>query len=61
MKLGEDVLLDIIDIVRTGIVEGRDISEMLRQIELESQPNQDGLFDVLRLESEYKKKRSGQS
>jgi len=39
MKLGEDVLLEIVEIVRTGLVENRDISDMLRDIELE-QPTQ---------------------
>lgn len=35
MKLGEDVLLEIIDIVRQGLIEGKDVSEMLRDIDLE--------------------------
>lgn len=35
MRLGEDVLLEIIDIVRQGIVEGKDVSDMLRGLDLE--------------------------
>jgi len=35
MKLGEDVLLEIVDIVRQGLLEGKDISNLLRDIELE--------------------------
>ena len=34
MKLGKTVLLEIIDIVRCGITNGTDISQMLRDIEV---------------------------
>ncbi len=34
MKLGDDVLVRIIEIVRVGIVDGVDISELLRGIDL---------------------------
>lgn len=36
MKLGADVLLQIVEAVRKGIAEGRDISELLRQLDVES-------------------------
>ena len=34
MKLGKSVLLELIAIVQTGLVEGRDISEMLRELDV---------------------------
>lgn len=34
MKLAKDVLVEIIDIVRTGLSEGKDISELLREMDL---------------------------
>lgn len=34
MKLSEEVLVEIIDIVRQGIAEGKDISELLRAMDL---------------------------
>lgn len=39
MKLSEDVLVEIIDIVRQGIAEGKDISELLRKMELGVEPD----------------------
>lgn len=39
MKLGEDVLLQIVEAVRKGIVEGVDISDTLRNLEVE--PDED--------------------
>lgn len=36
MKLADNALLEIIDIVREGISEGRDISQMLRDLDLSS-------------------------
>ena len=34
MKLGKSALLEIVAIVQDGIIEGRDISEQLRELEL---------------------------
>lgn len=34
MKLGEDVLLEIVEIVRDGIANGTDVSEALRAMEV---------------------------
>ncbi len=34
MKLGNDVLVEIVDIVRDGIANGKDISQSLRDIDL---------------------------
>lgn len=59
MKLGDDVLMEIIDIVRTGLSEGRDISDLLREMDLE-QPAQVDDFSprVLCLSKEYKDRKS---
>jgi hypothetical protein len=34
MKLGKLALVEIVDIVREGLLEGKDISERLRQLDL---------------------------
>lgn len=34
MKLGKDVLLEIVDIVRDGLLNNKDISERLRELDL---------------------------
>lgn len=34
MKFGKDVLLEIVDVVRGGIAEGRDVSGDLRSIDV---------------------------
>lgn len=34
MKLGNDVLVEIVDIVRDGIANGKDVSEALRNLDL---------------------------
>lgn len=34
MKLGNDVLIEIVDIVRDGIANGKDVSEALRNLDL---------------------------
>lgn len=52
MKLSDEVLLEIVEIVREGISEGKDISEMLRNLELKSDVLSTGLF----LTDEYKNK-----
>lgn len=41
MKLGTDVLLQIVEAVRKGITEGKDISELLRELDVEPDPNTD--------------------
>ena len=58
MKLGEDVLLEIVDIVRKGLVDGVDISDLLRQMDLEEvgQFGASGSSRSLVLSQEYKKK-----
>lgn len=35
MKLGEDVLVQIIEAVRKGLSESKDISDLLRNLEVE--------------------------
>lgn len=35
MKLGKDVLLEIVDIVRDGILNNKDMSERLRSLDLD--------------------------
>ena len=56
MKLGNDVLLEIVDIVRTGLLEGKDISDMLREVDLEQPTQMDDMSErVVCLSREYKK------
>lgn len=38
MKLADDALIRIIEILRQGLMEGKDISELLRSLELEQNP-----------------------
>ena len=52
MKLADSVLLEIVDILRIGISEGKDISEMLRELDLE--PSTD---EKLELSEEYRVKK----
>lgn len=47
MKLGEDVLVQIVEAVRKGISEGVDISDLLRAIEV--QVSADGQKVVLKV------------
>ena len=54
MKLANDVLVEIIDIVRKGLVEQKDISDLLRDLDLEKDQS-----DKLCLTDKYKAKRSG--
>jgi len=35
MKLSDEVMLEIVDIFRQGIAEGKDVSDLLRAIELD--------------------------
>ena len=55
MKLGEDVLLEIVDIVRDGIVSGTDVSEKLRQLDLATSESNGSVYasSVLKLSNEY--------
>jgi len=41
MKLDEDVLLEIVDIVRKGLIDGVDISDLLREMDLFVEPDSD--------------------
>lgn len=58
MKLGTDCLIRIIEIVRLGITEGKDISHMLRSLELDVALD-DTDTNVLVLNQEYKKLHAG--
>lgn len=51
MKLAKDALIEIIDIVRQGLATATDISENLRQLDLEV----DEGTSSLRLTSDYQK------
>lgn len=44
MKLGEDVLLEIVEIVRDGIANGTDVSESLRALDLKEDEDTGNLF-----------------
>jgi hypothetical protein len=35
MKLAQDALIGIIEILRRGLVEGHDVSQLLRELDLE--------------------------
>lgn len=50
MKLAKDVLLEIVDIIRNGLVAGTDVSQALRNLDLSK--NED---DTLSLSKEYKR------
>lgn len=54
MKFGPSVLLEIMDILRRGLVEQKDVSQMLRDVELVV--DQEGNVS---LDPEYEKKRGG--
>lgn len=48
MKLSEDVLLEIVDIVRTGLTEQKDVSDLLRDLDVDivtTKLNEDGSAD----------------
>lgn len=49
MKLASDALIAIIEILRVGITEGKDVSQMLRDLDLI--PNESGMLAVNRLPS----------
>lgn len=55
MKLNEDVLLEIVEAVRIGLVEGKDVSELLRDIDVATDaPDTDGLVKTVSLSAGYK-------
>ena len=47
MKLSKTALLEIVEIIREGLAEGKDISDGLRQLDLEAVHNHE---DVVTLE-----------
>lgn len=49
MKLGEDVLVEIMDILQTGLLKQVDISDLLRKLDLKTDA------EKLVLSDEYKK------
>lgn len=51
MKFAADVLLEIVNIVQTGLIQGTDISQKLREIDVEGTPH-----GTLRLSDEYLKR-----
>jgi len=53
MKLGTSALLEIMSIVLEGLSEGKDISDMLRAMDLVIETNENGLSGVLVLSEEY--------
>jgi hypothetical protein len=60
MKLSAEVLLEIVNIVQKGILEGIDVSEMLREIDLDVPTVDHGRTysnSLLLLSEEYKSKR----
>lgn len=52
MKLGEDVLLEIMSILQRGLLEQRDVSQMLRDLDIVQ-----GNEGKLNLTKEYKDSR----
>lgn len=44
MRLADDALIRIIEILRQGLMENKDISDLLRELELE--PNSQGKLGV---------------
>jgi hypothetical protein len=44
MKLADDALIRVIEILRQGLMEGKDVSELLRELDLE--PNSQGKLGV---------------
>jgi hypothetical protein len=57
-RLGSTVLLQIVEIVRQGLAEGKDISDNLRGLELKATPGESesgGAF-ALELSDEYTRK-----
>lgn len=55
MKFGKDVLLEIVDVVRRGIAEQKDVSQMLREVDVVVSP---GPPEEVVLSQEYFRTRS---
>lgn len=55
MRLSEEVLIEIVDIVRNGILNGVDISDQLRQLELKQGDPDSGAEETLFLTDQFKK------
>lgn len=55
MRFGPDLLLEIIDIVRQGLVESKDISQMLREIDVQMESS----TQTVVLSDLYKERKSG--
>jgi len=53
MRFGKDVLLEIVAIVQDGLVNGTDVSEKLRQIDVQVMID-DQTTEYLSLSDEYK-------
>lgn len=54
MKFGNSVLVEIVEIVRCGITQGEDISELLRKVDVTLGSNPEtGVRAVLELSNEY--------
>ncbi len=53
MKLGKSVLLEIMDIVREGLVTGTDMSQKLRDIDVSVMDAQPGVAPVVELSVDY--------
>ena len=56
MRLGDDVLIEIVDIVRQGLVEGKDVSELLRALDVVGHVsgNVGLVYDQVVLSDQYK-------
>lgn len=54
MRLADDVLVEIVDIVRHGLMSNSDVSSMLRRLELEP----DDTAGVVRIASTYRREPS---
>ena len=51
MKLGTTTLLAIVEIVRKGLTEGMDISQMLRDLDIAQNPQNPELLEVVGMSS----------
>lgn len=60
MRFGKDVLLEIVAIVQDGLVNGTDVSEKLRAIDVEATPTENETGPVVNevtLSDEYKSRK----
>lgn len=53
MKLGKNVLLEIVEILRVGLTEGVDISDLLRELDLEQESDLQTGEEVLVLSRKF--------